>query len=64
MSIFNKYGPKGRQPEYLEVDENDEIVMLQKRIQEEAPESGSQLRRYTTALSSQGWALFEPNHRQ
>lgn len=46
MSIFNKYGPKGRQAEYLEVDENDEIPMLQKRINDEAPAPGSQLTRY------------------
>ena len=45
MSIFNKYGPKGRQPEYLETDENEEIAMLHKRIQDEAPAPGSQLSR-------------------
>jgi hypothetical protein len=43
--IFNKYGPK-RGPEYLEVDENEEIEALKKRISEEAPAPGSQLRRY------------------
>jgi hypothetical protein len=42
--IFNKYGPK-RGPEYLEVDENEEIEALKKRISEEAPAPGSQLRR-------------------
>ena len=45
MSIFNKYGPKGRQPEYLETDENEEIAMLHRRIMDEAPAPGSQLSR-------------------
>ena len=43
--IFNKYGPKKGAPEYLEVDENEEIEMLTKRINDEAPAPGSQLRR-------------------
>ena len=43
--IFNKYGPKKGAPEYLEVDENDEVAMLMKRITDEAPAPGSQLRR-------------------
>ena len=43
--IFNKYGPKKGAPEYLEVDENEEIEMLTKRIIAEAPAPGSQLRR-------------------
>jgi hypothetical protein len=46
--IFNKYGPKKGAPEYLQVDENDEIEMLMKRIADEAPAPGSQLRRYTS----------------
>ena len=43
--IFNKYGPKKGAPEYLEVDENDEVALLMKRITDEAPALGSQLRR-------------------
>ena len=57
--IFNKYGPKKGAPEYLEVDENEEIEMLTKRIIAEAPAPGSQLRRYLLSRLSLSHIITE-----
>jgi hypothetical protein len=42
---FNKYGPKKGEVVYSEVNEKEEIESLKRRVVDEAPEPGSQLRR-------------------